>query len=63
MKVSDVLKKVNDNFEVSILDNGYMVDIRGRDVEDNWSSCKLAVANIEELIAVITQISELPVDK
>ena len=63
MKVADVLKKINDNFEVIILNNGYLIDIRGRDADDDWTSCKLAVGSIEELFDVITQVSTMPVDK
>lgn len=63
MKVSDILNKINDSFEVSILANGYVLDIRGRDKQDDWSSCKLAVATVEELFEVIKEIAEMPVDK
>lgn len=63
MEVSDILNKINDSFEVSILDNGYVLDIRGRDKQDDWSSCKLAVGTVEELFEVIKEIAEMPVDK
>lgn len=34
-KVSDKLSNVNDNFTVSMYDNGYMVEIGGNDHQDN----------------------------
>ena len=33
-KISDKLIKVNDNLTVNILDNGYFVEIGGRDEDD-----------------------------
>ena len=36
--INDKLAKVNDNFTVNMYDNGFMVEIGGRDSDDEWKT-------------------------
>ena len=58
-KISDKLTKVNDNFTVNMYDNGFMVEIGGRDSEDDWKNSKILCNTLDELIAVITEATTL----
>lgn len=53
MNISEKLSKVNDSFEVSKVDNGYIVEIRGRTHDDDWDGVKIyatTLAAVENLL-------------
>ena len=55
MQIKDKLVKVNDNFSVLMYDNGFMIEIAGRDLNDNWATAKIMAHDIEELIVLIKE--------
>lgn len=57
MKLDDKLKKVNDNFSVYMYDNGYMLEISGRDDSEEWTTAKILCKDIDELISLIKEAS------
>jgi hypothetical protein len=59
VKVSDKLTKVNDSFTINMYDNGYMVEVGGRDDEDSWETSKILVANFDDLVEVIREVVEM----
>jgi hypothetical protein len=58
-KISDKLAKVNDSCTISMLDNGFVIEVSGRDSNDDWNSAKIMCATIEELIVHIKEVSEM----
>ena len=62
-KIGDKLAKVGDSFTVNIYDNGYMLEISGRDADGEWKNAKVLVQNRAQLNDLITEISELPRDE
>jgi hypothetical protein len=40
-KLGDKLTKCSDSLTVNIYDNGFMVEISGRDSNDDWKSAKI----------------------
>jgi hypothetical protein len=58
-KISDKLNKVNDSFTINMYDNGFMMEIGGRDHEDNWTQAKIMVTSLEELNALMKEASEM----
>jgi hypothetical protein len=60
--ISDKLSKVNDSFTVYMYDNGYMVEVGGRNAEDDWSNTKIICNTLEEVVTLITEISQMPRD-
>jgi hypothetical protein len=58
-KISDKLNKVNDSFTINMYDNGFMMEIGGRDHEDNWTQSKIMVTSLEELNALMKEASEM----
>jgi hypothetical protein len=49
------LAKVNDSITLNRYDNGWMVEIGGRNKKDDWANTKIMCATEEELIAVIKE--------
>ena len=62
MKVSDKLSKVSDSFTVNMYDNGFMVEVSGRNDDNDWSSAKILCNDLEAMIEVVKEISHLPRD-
>ena len=62
MNVSDKLEKVSDSFTVNMYDNGYMVEVGGRDSDNDWANAKILCKNLEEVIAIVTEISNMERD-
>lgn len=59
-KVSDLLKKVDENFTVYSYANGYMFEVGGRNEEDDWSTAKILCNSLDEVFALATEYSKLP---
>ena len=60
--ISKKLSKVSENFSITRCDNGFMVDISGKDLENDWKSLKLICNTEEDLLTVIKQINTLDLD-
>ena len=60
-KISDKLVKVNESFTVNTYDNGVMIEDGGRDREDNWSTVKLMVTNVDDLVTLIRETVEMEI--
>ena len=58
-KLSDKMVKVNENFSINMYDNGYMIEVSGRDDEDNWKTSKIIVDTVEELLVLVREATEL----
>jgi hypothetical protein len=56
------LAKVNESFTVNRYDNGFMIEVGGRDSENDWKTCKILCASEEELFEVIKEVLQMEVD-
>lgn len=61
-KISNKLEKVNDSFTVNRYDNGFMVEVGGRNEEGEWANTKIICNTEDDLIAVIKEAITLPLD-
>ena len=59
-KISDKLTKVNEAFTINMYDNGYMIEVAGRDNDDEWKSSKIIVSSVDELIELVKEAIQLP---
>ena len=60
-KISDKLTKVNENyFTINMYDNGYMIEVNGRDDNDDWKTAKIIVSSVDELLALVKEAITLP---
>ena len=48
-KLIDIFNKINDNYNVTICNNGFVIDISGRDSSDEWITGKFVVKTLDEL--------------
>ena len=62
MKIADKLRKVNDNYTISVYDNGYMFEISGKNSSDDWKSVKIVVNSVKELIQLVEEACSLERD-
>jgi hypothetical protein len=62
MKLSDKLKKCSDSLTVNMYDNGYMVEVSGRDSQDEWKSAKIMCQTLDQVNAVIVEAASMPRD-
>ena len=56
------LAKVNENISINRYDNGWMVEIGGRDKKEDWKNTKTLCNSEEEVIALIKEWNTLPLD-
>ena len=41
-------------------DNGYMIEVNGRDHDDEWKTAKIIVGTDDELLALVKEAINLP---
>lgn len=60
--IADKLAKVNESFTINMYDNGFMIEIGGRDSDDEWKTAKIMVSTVEELLTLVREATDLPRD-
>ena len=61
-KVSDKLTKVNESFTINRYDNGFMFEVGGRNRKGDYKTAKIMVGNVDELVALVREASEMDLD-
>jgi hypothetical protein len=56
------LSKVNESFTINRYDNGFMIEVGGRDKENDWKTCKVMCSTEAELIDVIKEALSMELD-
>ena len=56
------LSKVNESITINRYDNGFMVEVSGRDNESDWKTAKILCATEEEMIAVVREWTTMEID-
>jgi hypothetical protein len=56
------LAKVNESFTVNRYDNGWMLEVGGRDKKEDWKNAKIMCNTEEELIALIKEYNTMDLD-
>lgn len=56
------LSKINESFTVNRYDNGFMIEVGGRDNDNDWKTCKIMCATEAELFEVIKEALSMEVD-
>jgi hypothetical protein len=55
MKLSDKLAKCGDSLTINMYDNGFMVEVSGRDSDDDWKTAKILCPTLDDVYAVIKE--------
>jgi len=62
MKLSDKMVKVQETVTVSMYDNGYVVEISGRDSDAEWVTSKILCDTLDKVYALIDEASKMERD-
>lgn len=62
MQLKDKLAKIGDSLTVNLYDNGYMIDVSGKNEEDDWTNARVMVSSVEDLLEIITEATEMERD-
>jgi hypothetical protein len=54
-KLSDKLVRVNDNFSIYMYDNGFMVEVSGRNKKTEHVSARILCTTLEEIQALVAE--------
>ena len=55
MKLSDKLKKCSDSLTVNMYDNGFMIEVGGRNKKGDYTNAKILCSNVEQLQALVQE--------
>jgi hypothetical protein len=56
------LSKVNDCYTINRYDNGFMVEVGGRDEESDWKTAKVLCSTEDEMLAVVQEWNRMDLD-
>lgn len=56
------LLKVSDSLSINRYDNGWMLELSGKDKENDWKTTKTLCNTEEELIAIIKEWNSIQLD-
>ena len=54
-KLSDKLIKVNENFSINMYDNGFMVEVGGRNKKGDYVNAKILCSTLDEVQALVAE--------
>jgi len=61
-KLGDKLVKVNESFTVYRYDNGFMIEVSGKDSDSDWKTSKILCSTEEELLEIIKEANSMELD-
>lgn len=61
-KLGDKLVKVNDSFSINMYDNGFMVDVGGRNKKSDYVSAKIVCSTVDEVLSLVREACEMERD-
>jgi len=56
------LAKVNESITINRYDNGWMVEVGGRDNDNEWKNSKIVCNTEEEVLAVVKEYNSMDLD-
>lgn len=58
-KISDKLVKISDSLTINLYDNGFMVEVSGRGVDDDWTQVKITCNSLDEVTSLLKEANEM----
>ena len=62
-KINDKLVKVNESFTIHRYDNGYMIEVSGRNKKSDYQTAKIMVSNADDLVTLVRETLDLELDQ
>lgn len=56
------LVKVSESITINRYDNGWMVDVGGRNKKEDWANAKILCNTEEDLVALIKEYNQMDLD-
>jgi hypothetical protein len=56
------LAKVNESITINRYDNGWMVEVGGRDSDSEWKNCKIVCNTEAEVLDVVKEYNSMDLD-
>jgi hypothetical protein len=56
------LTKVNESITINRYDNGWMVEVGGRDDENDWKNSKIVCNTEDEVLAIVKEYNSMELD-
>jgi len=56
------LAKVNESITINRYDNGWMVEVGGRDSDNEWKNCKIVCNTEAEVLDVVREYNAMDLD-
>lgn len=56
------LTKVNESITINRYDNGWMIEVSGRDKKEDWKTAKLMCNTEEDVVALIREWNSMDLD-
>ena len=57
--IKDFFTKISENHSVYFYHNGFMVEVSGRDTDENWKTYKFVCNSIDEVVDIIKQLNSI----
>lgn len=57
------LSKVNESITINRYDNGWMVEVSGKDTDAEWKTAKILCSTEEEMIDVVKEWNTMEIDQ
>lgn len=57
--ISDKLVKADSNFSINVYDNGFLIEVGGRDDNDDWATAKIMVGSVDELVTLVREVVDM----
>ena len=57
--ITNKISKIGETFTVNMYDNGYMIELSGRNHSDDYSTVKVLVSTVEELTEIIAFVATM----
>jgi len=61
-KLSDKLVKVGESFTINMYDNGYMIEVSGRNKKTDWVTAKIMVNSVDDLVTLVREAADMERD-
>jgi len=61
-KLGDKLIKVNESFTINMYDNGYMIEVSGRNKKGDYVTAKILTPSVDDLVTLVREASEMERD-
>ncbi len=63
MKISDKLAKVDTSFSISRYDNGFLIEVSGRNKDEDYKTAKILVQTADELLELVREAVTMEIDE